>query len=88
MEDLSTPRKHVKDFGGVHFSCLIVEGRVVDSNKNGFLVYFLEVGDVGSWMVVGNAAYVNCTGDMTYSPNICWILCKKGYNFLLGRTIC
>ena len=29
------------------------------------LVYSLEVGDIGSGIVVGNAVYVNCTGDMT-----------------------
>ena len=49
--------------------------RVVDSRMNGFssfsgnlfavLVYCLEVGEVGSEMVVGKAVYVHCTGDMT-----------------------
>ena len=29
------------------------------------LVYYIEVGDVGSGVVVGNAVYVNCTGDLT-----------------------
>ena len=55
----------------------------------------LEVEDVGSGVVAGDAVFVNCTADKTivffYSqfPNIHWIpLCKKGYNFLLGRTIC
>ena len=57
------------------------------------LVYYLEMRDVGLGAVVGNAVHVNCTGDMTcvlllYLPNICWILlCKKGCNFLLSRTI-
>ena len=51
------------------------EGRAVDSNMNGFssfssnlfgiLVFYLEVGDVGSGMVVGSTVFVNCTGDMT-----------------------
>ena len=51
------------------------QGRCVDSNMNGFssfsdnlfaiLVYYLEVGDVGSGLVVGNAVFVNYTGDMT-----------------------
>ena len=34
-------------------------------NLFGVLVYYVEVGDVGSWVVVGNAVYVNCIGDMT-----------------------
>ena len=48
--------KVVEDFWDVHFSCVTVEGRVVDSNMNGFscftgsvfaaLIYYLEVGDV------------------------------------------
>ena len=48
----------VEDFLDVHFFCVTVEGRVVDSNMNGFsnfsgnlfavLVYYLEVGDVVS----------------------------------------
>ena len=28
------------------------------------LVYYLEVRDIGSWMAVGNAVFVNCMGDM------------------------
>ena len=46
--------------------------RVVDSNMDGFssnlfavLVYYFEVGDVGLWTAVGNAVYVNYTGDIT-----------------------
>ena len=45
----------VEDFWDVHFFCVLVEGRVVDSNMDGFsdnlfavLVYYLEVRDVGS----------------------------------------
>ena len=67
----------VKDFWGVHFFCVLVDGRVVDSNIDGFLSFpgnlfavsvyytYLEVGDVGSGVVVGNDVYVNYTGDMT-----------------------
>ena len=46
-------------------------------------------------MVVGNAVFVNCTGNRTivffysYFSNICWILlCKKGCNVVLDKTIC
>ena len=66
-------KKVVEDFWDVHFSCATVEVRVVDCNMNGissfpgnlFAVYYLEVGDVGLQVVVGNAVYVTCTGDMT-----------------------
>ena len=54
-------KKVIKDFWDVHFSCVMVEGRIVDSNMNGFsgssfplLIYYLEVGDVSSGVVVGN----------------------------------
>ena len=68
-------KKVIKDFLDVSFSCVIVDGRVVYSNMNGsssfygnlfaILVYYLEVGDVGSGVVVGNSVSVNCTADMT-----------------------
>ena len=48
----------VEDFWNVHFSCVTVEGSVVESDMNGFpsfsgdlfaiLVYYVEVGDVSS----------------------------------------
>ena len=67
--------KVVEDFLDVHISYVVVEGRVDDLNMNCFsscsgslfasLVYYLEVGDVCSGVVVGNAVLVNCTGDMT-----------------------
>ena len=56
-------KKVVEDFLDVHFSCVMVEGRVrvVDSNMNGFssfsanlfavVVYYLELGYVGSEVV-------------------------------------
>ena len=57
-------------------SCVTVEQRVVDSKMNGFfsfsgnlfaiLVHYLEVGDVGSGMVVINAVFVKCIGDMAF----------------------
>ena len=50
------PKKVIKDLWDVHFSCVTLEGMVVDSNMNGFatfsgnlpavLVYYLELGDV------------------------------------------
>ena len=68
-------KKVVEDFWNVHCSCGMVEGIVVDSNMNGFstffgslfpvLVYYLEVGDVSSGVIVGNAVFVNCTGYRT-----------------------
>ena len=62
----------------------MVEGKVVDSNMDGFssisgnmfavLVYYLAVGDVDSWVFVGNATFVNWPVDITivflYFPNI------------------
>ena len=33
---LSASRRWLKIFWDVHFSCITVEGRVVDSNMNGF----------------------------------------------------
>ena len=48
------------------------EGMVADSYMDAFpgsllavLIYYLEVTFVGLVVVVGNAMYVNCTGDMT-----------------------
>ena len=59
----------------VHFSHVAVEGRIINSNMNGFpnftgnlfsiLVYYFQVGDVGSGMVGGHTMLVNCTGDVT-----------------------
>ena len=37
----------------------------LSGNLFAILVYYLEVGDVGSWLVVWNAVFVNSTGDMT-----------------------
>ena len=55
-------KKVVEDFWDVHISYVMVEGRVVNSNMNGFssfsgnlfsiLVYYLEVGNVGlGWLL-------------------------------------
>ena len=61
-------KKVAEDFWDVHFSCVMVVNRVVDSYMDGFpsffdnlfavLVYYLEVGDVCSRVVVGNAMFV------------------------------
>ena len=66
--------KVVEDFWDVHFPHVMAECRAVDSNMNIFfsffgnlftiLVCYLEVGDVGSGMFVGNTVFVNYTGDM------------------------
>ena len=65
-------QKEVEDFWDEHFSSVTVEGMDVDFNMDGFsgslftfLVSYLELWDVGLWVVVGNAVYVNCTGYMT-----------------------
>ena len=68
-------KKVVKDFQDVHFSCVDVEGRIANSNINGFssfpgnlftiLVYYFEVGDVGIGMIVGHTVLVNFSGYMT-----------------------
>ena len=60
--------------GECTFSYVTVEGSVVDSNMDEFsrfsgnlfavLVCYLEVGDVNSRVVVGNAVYIHCTSDM------------------------
>ena len=54
----------------------MVRGRIFACNINGFssfpgnvfavLVYYLEVGDVDTGMVVENAGFVNCTVDMIF----------------------
>ena len=53
----------------------MVEGRIVDSNMDGFcsfsgnvssaVVYDNKTGYVGCWVVVGYAVYVNWADDMT-----------------------
>ena len=70
LEDLCS-KKVIKDFWDEHFSCVTAGGRAVDSHMNGFsgnlfavLVCYLKVGVVGSGVIVGNAVFVNCTGDM------------------------
>ena len=57
------------------FPMLADEGRVVDSYIDCFssisgnvfiiLAYYLEVGDIGSGMGVGQFVLVNCTSDVT-----------------------
>ena len=54
-------KKMVEDFWDVHFSSIIVEDRVIDSNMDGFpgnffvvLFCYLKVGDVGSEVIAGN----------------------------------
>ena len=61
-----------KDFQDVHFSHVVVEGIIINSNMNvfssfpgNFLVYYFEVEDVGFGMIVGHTILVNCTGDVT-----------------------
>ena len=67
-------KKLAKYLWDTHVSPVASEGMVVDSNTDGFscffgnlfaaMVYHLEVGDVGSDVVVRNTMFVNCTGDM------------------------
>ena len=49
----------------------MVDWRVGESNIDGFsgkmlavIVYYLDVGDDGFRVIVGNALYVNCNGDL------------------------
>ena len=68
-------KKVVEDFQDVHFSCVAAEGRIVDSNMNGFssfpgnmfgiMIFYFDMGDVGSGMIVGHTVLVNCTSDVT-----------------------
>ena len=65
----------VEDFWDVCFSHVAIESRINNSNKNCFssfsgnffavLGYYFEMGDVGSGIVVGHPALVNCTFDVT-----------------------
>ena len=65
----------VEDFWDIHFSHVIIEGMVVNSNTNDFssfpgtlftvLIYYHEVEDVASGLVVGNATFLNCAGYIT-----------------------
>ena len=64
-------QKGVWKFLGCTFSCVVIEGRVVDYNMNSFsgtlfaiLVYYLAVGDIDSGVVVGNVVFVNWPGHM------------------------
>ena len=89
--------KVVEDFLDVHFSCVMVGGRVVDSNMNGFtifsgnlfavLVYYLEMGDVGSRVVVGNALFVNCTDSMTIAFLHPIFQASAGFSYLRKVTV-
>ena len=74
LKDLCVPRRQLEISGMCIFYCVTVEGRVVDCNMDGFcsfsydlfaaLTCSVEVGDVGSRVIVGHVVYVNCTGDM------------------------
>ena len=58
----------------MHFSLVVVEGRIVNSDMDSFssfpgnlfdvLIYYFEMGDVGFGMIVGYTVLVNCTGDV------------------------
>ena len=71
----SAPRRLLKIYGIYIFPMLQLRLKVVGSYMNVFsrnsgnlcatLVYYLEVADVGSEMVVGHTLLVTCTGDVT-----------------------
>ena len=46
------------------------------------VVYYLEVGDVGLWVVVANAAFVNCSGDMTIVLFYSIFKTSAGYSYV------
>ena len=66
--------KVVKDFQDVHFSHVLVEGRIVNSDMDGFssfpgdlfavLIYYFEMEDAGSWMIIGYTVLINYTGNV------------------------
>ena len=68
----------------------MVDGRVGDLNMDSFssftgilsaaLVYYLQVGDYGSGMVVGNVVFVNCTGVMTIVFFYCIFQVSAGFS--------
>ena len=53
----------------------MVEGRIVNSDMNGFSsfpgnlyavsIYYYEMGDVGFGLIVGYLVLINCTGNVT-----------------------
>ena len=51
------------------------------------LVYYLEVGDVGLGVVIGNTVFVNCTGDMTIVFFYSVIRIPAGFSFVRKVTI-
>ena len=58
------------------FPILHIEGRIVNSDMDGFssfpgnlsavLIYYFEMGDAGFGMIVGYTVLVNCTGDVFF----------------------
>ena len=90
-------KKAVEDFWDVHFSCVKVEGRGVNSNVDCFssfsgnvfavLVYYLEVEDVGSGMVVGNAGFVNCTDDITTVSFYSILQTSAGFSYVKKASV-
>ena len=63
-------KKVAEDSWDLHFAHVVVDGRIINSYRNGFsgklftiLAYYLEVGDVGSGMALGHAVLLNCTGN-------------------------
>ena len=65
-------------------------------NLFAILVSYFQMGHVGFGMIVGHTVLVNSTSDVAavFSDSILQTsaqvthLCRKGYNFLLGKTIC
>ena len=65
----------MKDFWDVHFSHVVVEGRIVKSDMDGFssfpgnlfavLIYYFEMEDVGFGMIDTYTVLVNCIGNVT-----------------------
>ena len=74
LVDTSAPRRLLK-ISGIYISHVVVEGRTVYSNIDGFfsflgyllavLIYYCEMGNVDFGMIVGHTVLVNCTVDMT-----------------------
>ena len=74
----------------------MVEGRFVDSNMDDFfsfisnlfaaMAYSLEVGDVGSGVFIGNAVYINCTGDITITFFYSIFQASVGFSYV-GKVV-
>ena len=90
-------------FPGVHYTCIVIECWVVDTDLDGFpglscnllgvLVYHSEMGNVGSRMVIKLKMSINCTSciNTVFLYSIFWpptgFINVELITFFQGRTI-